>query len=86
MMSPVPIMCSINRMIQLSTTYDVHDAEIGKSNKGISWLEFYLFLDTMESGSLNIAVELKSNKENVSVGDQLEFELEIDPEMANAFK
>ena len=40
----------------------------------------------MESGSLNISVELKSNKENVSVGDQLEFELDIDPEMANTFK
>ena len=47
---------------------------------------FTYFVDKIESGSLNIGVELKSNKENAMVGDQLEFELEIDPEMANAFK
>ena len=43
MMSSVPIMCTINRLIELRTTYDVYDAEIGESNQGISWMEFYLF-------------------------------------------
>ena len=58
---------------------------VSQTKESVEW-NFTYFLDTMESGSLNIAVELKSNKENVSVGDQLEFELEIDPEMADTFK
>ena len=50
------------------------------------YMYFTYFLDKLESGRLNIGVELKSNKEIVSVGDQLEFELEINSEMADKFK
>jgi len=54
--------------------------------KGMSHLGLYFFIDKMKSGGLDIGLQLKSNKENVSVGDKLEFELEIDPEVVDTFK
>ena len=49
-------------------------------------MNIHEYSEKIESGPLNIAVDLKTKIENVKVGDLLEFELEIDPEMANTFK